>query len=291
MTASFAYNARMQLDSLAYTKDTTDLFKLDYIYGTANNGQIQSITDEVDATRSMAYTYDAWSRVKTATAGPTATPTWKLGWDYDRFGNRRNQNVLAGSAPAPQLNINESTNRITDPGYIYDASGNLTADTINTYAYDAEDRIIEVKQGPTILSTSSYDGSFLRVKKVAGSTTTVYVFSGTKVIAEYVAGSLSKEYIYAGSQLLATLEGSATKYHHSDHLSVRVTTDPAGNIIGQQGHYPFGEAWYQQAGNTKWMFTSYERDVESGLDYAIFRYDSSRLGRFMTPDPLAGTIR
>lgn len=44
------------------------------------------------------------------------------------------------------------------------------------------------------------------------------------------------------------------------------------------------------AGSTKWQFTSYERDSESGLDYAIFRYDSSRLGRFMTPDPLAGSI-
>jgi hypothetical protein len=48
----------------------------------------------------------------------------------------------------------------------------------------------------------------LRVKKVAGGTTTRYVFSGTKVIAEYVNGSLSKEYLYAGSKLLVTLTGS-----------------------------------------------------------------------------------
>ncbi len=33
-----------------------------------------------------------------------------------------------------------------------------------------------------------------------------------------------------------------------------------------------------------------ERDSESGLDYAIFRYDNSRLGRFMTPDPIAGSL-
>jgi hypothetical protein len=37
----------------------------------------------------------------------------------------------------------------------------------------------------------------LRVKKVAGGTTTRYIFSGTKVIAEYVNGALSKEYIYS----------------------------------------------------------------------------------------------
>lgn len=33
-----------------------------------------------------------------------------------------------------------------------------------------------------------------------------------------------------------------------------------------------------------------ERDSESGLDYATFRSHCSRLGRFMTPDPIAGSI-
>ncbi|MFQ5684735.1 MAG: RHS repeat domain-containing protein [Candidatus Binatia bacterium] len=69
-----------------------------------------------------------------------------------------------------------------------------------------------------------------------------------------------------------------------------VTTNCAGTVLGQQGHYPFGESWYSVSNTTKWQFTSYERDAESGLDYAIFRYHSSRLGRFLTPDPLAGTI-
>ncbi len=41
---------------------------------------------------------------------------------------------------------------------------------------------------------------------------------------------------------------------------------------------------------TKWKFTYHERDAESGLDYATFRYYASRLGRFMTPDPVAGNI-
>jgi RHS repeat-associated protein len=35
-------------------------------------------------------------------------------------------------------------------------------------------------------------------------------------------------------------------------------------------------------------FTGKERDAESGLDNFGARYDSSSLGRFMSPDPLAG---
>jgi RHS repeat-associated protein len=41
------------------------------------------------------------------------------------------------------------------------------------------------------------------------------------------------------------------------------------------------------AGNN-WFFTSYDRDSESGLDYAVARYYDSRTGTFCSADPLAG---
>jgi hypothetical protein len=65
-------------------------------------------------------------------------------------------------------------------------------------------------------------------------------------------------------------------------------TDSSGNVIGQEAHYPFGEQWYAQNTATKWLLTSYERDSESGNDYASFRYNVNRLGRFASPGPLAG---
>lgn len=96
------------------------------------------------------------------------------------------------------------------------------------------------------------------------------------MIAEYQNGaavtSPTREYIYSGSQLLATLEGGATKYHMRDHLSVRRSADATGNVLGQQGHYPFGESWYMASTTTKWQFASYERDAESGNDNAIARF-------------------
>jgi hypothetical protein len=96
-----------------------------------------------------------------------------------------------------------------------------------------------------------------------------------KVIAEYNNGaapsSPSTEYIYAGSSLLATIAGTTTTYHHPDHLSVRLTTDANGNVVGQQAHYPFGESWYATGSTTKWQFTGYERDSESSNDYATAR--------------------
>src|SRR6267143_6143801 len=37
-----------------------------------------------------------------------------------------------------------------------------------------------------------------------------------------------------------------------------------------------------------YKFTGKERDSESGLDNFVARYDSSSMGRFMSPDPMGG---
>jgi RHS repeat-associated protein len=293
--AAFTYNAQMQLQTLAYTKSGSAIFSLTYNYGTGDNGQIQGITDNVDNGRTAAYTYDAWSRLKTAqTPGSTNYPQWGLSWGYDRYGNRLNQTTTAGSPYQGSFPVDPTTNHITGSPYAYDLSGNMTNDGLNTLVYDAENRV--TSSGGTLGSGGyAYDGNSLRVSKTVSGTTTVYIFSGSKVIAEYASGaapaSPSKEYIHAGSQLLATISGGTINYHVPDHLSARVTTDSNGSVIGQQGNYPFGEySWYASSTTTKWQFTSYERDAESSNDYAMARFNVAHLGRFSSPDPLAGSI-
>jgi len=148
--------------------------------------------------------------------------------------------------------------------------------------------------------TYTYDANGLRLQKaVTGGTTTVYIFSGSKVIAEYdngaAVGSPSREYIYSGGALLAKIESGATVYYHQDGLSARIMTDSSGNKLtpGDQGHYPFGDFWYPGSPITKWMFTTYEGDSESGgsdgNDYAMARYYRDALGRFNSPDLLGGS--
>lgn len=297
VAASFGYSPdRLQLTSLSYTKGTNTLFSLSYSYAQngGNDGEITSITDGVDSGRNVSYTYDALGRLSTAvTAGSSAYPKWGLQWTYDRYGNRLSQAATAGSPPQNSVTVNSSTNCLTGTGYSCDASGNMTGDGINTLTYDAENRTSTVN-GPYGGATYTYDGNGLRVEKqVTGGTTTVYIFSGSKVIAEYDNGAApslpSREYIYSGSSLLAKIASGATTYYHSDHLSTRLLTDSSGNVVGQQGHYPFGESWYTSNTTTNWAFTTYERDAESQNDYAMARYDANRQGRFTTPDPLGGS--
>ena len=303
VAASLGYSAdRLQMTSLSYAKSGT-LFGQTYSYSqsSGNNGQITSITDTVDNGRSVAYTFDSLARLSRATTtGSSGYPKWDLQWTYDQYGNRLTQSIPSGSTgcssitcPTPSVSVSTTTNRITsDSNYSYDASGNLTHDGTNTFVYDAENRATSANSGN---ATYTYDGNGVRVKKaISSGTTTTYVFSGGKVIAEYEgSGSLSassptREYIYSGGQLTAKIEGSATSYYHQDNLSVRLMTNSSGADNGDQGHFPFGEWWYPSTAVTKWQFTTYERDAETSNDYAMARSYVNRLGRFNSPDPMGG---
>jgi RHS repeat-associated protein len=56
-------------------------------------------------------------------------------------------------------------------------------------------------------------------------------------------------------------------------------------------HLPFGEDPLTGAGeNEKHRFTTYDRDIESGLDYAVNRQYALASGRFLQPDVLSGQI-
>jgi len=314
MTASYGYSAdRLQLNCLDYSTtnrsgscahDGTTKFGLSYGYTQSggNNGQITSITDSVDSGRNASYTYDALYRLTAAsTAGSTGFPAWGLSETYDRYANRTAQSIASGctgiGCPTNSVSVSASTNRITTTGYGYDGGGNLTNDGSNTLAYDAENRATSAANGGAS-GAYWYDGAGTRVKKcvpncTSPTTSAVYIFKGGQVIAEYDNGaavtSPTREYIY-GTALLAKIEGGGTVYYHQDHLSNRLLTDSSRNVAGQSGHFPFGESWYQTGTTTKWFFTTYERDAESGNDYAQARYYVSRLGRFSASDQLSGRV-
>jgi RHS repeat-associated protein len=314
VSASATYNPQtFELATLGFTKGTTTLFALTYFYqndssncptgASGNNGQIQCIQDTVQPGRSVNYTYDPLGRLLTAgTTGSVAYPAWGLSETYDRYGNRPAQAVTAGSGFNSSLTINPANNQIA--GYTYDASGDIITEPAplsTTFTYTAEG-CIKTYTGNGSSATYACDGNNGRPKKTVTGTnaiTTVYIRSGGDVIAEYDNGaamnSPTREYIF-GSQRLATVVGSVAgsggtiTYEHPDHLSPRLLTDSNGNDVGEQGTYPFGESWYNNSSTSHWVFTTYERDQESGNDYALAREYEESSARFLSPDPLEGIV-
>jgi RHS repeat-associated protein len=289
MQGTFGFNQQGQIASIQYGSTAGSILNLGYNYGSNDNGRILGITDNVTPARSTAYSYDELNRIKIAqTVDLTSPNTWELKYSYDRYGNRLGQIPAAGTAtmPVAQLLVDPNTNRIIASGITYDAAGNMTSDGLHAYAFDAENRI---KTADGTANAYAYDWAGMRVKKNGA----LYIYSGPKVIAEYASGALpaspSVEYIYLKDQMTAKIAGGTTTYFYGDHLSPRNEANASGTVLRTSGHFPFGDMWYETGASDKWKFTTYERDAESGLDYAQARYDSPALGRFMSVDPAAAS--
>jgi RHS repeat-associated protein len=205
-------------------------------------------------------------------------------------------NATSGGTQIQSVTLQQSggapTNRIAtvnSASYSYDAAGNVTNDGSHSYTYDAENRVVSVDGGA---ATYNYDQRSWRVKKAVGASVTHYIWEGGQVIAEHNGGTgaVIVDYIYAGGRMIAKEEAGARRYFLSDRLSVRVTLDASGNIVGRQAHLPFGEDFAESGTQQKHHLTSYERDAESGLDYAVNRYYGSNVGRFSQVDPMSGSV-
>ena len=61
----------------------------------------------------------------------------------------------------------------------------------------------------------------------------------------------------------------------------------AGSSNASSSFYPYGEDKGTAAPNDQTKFATYTRDSATGLDYAMNRYYSSTLGRFMSPGPVS----
>jgi RHS repeat-associated protein len=186
--------------------------------------------------------------------------------------------VLSASEVLALSQTNPATN------YTYDSAGNVTNDGVHTYQYDAENRLVSVDSGST--GQYAYDASNRRYKKMTSGATTHYIWQGSQVIAEYdgSTGASTADYVYSGSRMIAKAAGLTTQYFLSDRLSVRLMLNTSGTVIGRQAHLPFGEDFAESGTQEKHHFTSYERDGESGTDYAVNRQYSQSVARFNRPD-------
>jgi RHS repeat-associated protein len=328
VTESYGYDAnRLQLTSQTATKSggpANGLMNLTYGYNatagqmgagsTAGNAsQLMTISGTMGATQckgcpdtptteTASYNYDVVGRLVTSNQASNGSSAQRR-FAYDRWGNRTGMwDAVSGGNQIQSMVLQQSggapTNRLTSvttsgvtSNYAYDSAGNVTNDGSHTYAYDAENRIVSVDSGTT--ATYAYDTSNQRYKKVTGGATTHYIWQGSQVIAEHNGGTgtVLTDYVSAGSRMIANVSSGSTQYFLSDRLSVRMTLDTSGSVLGRQAHLPFGEDFGESGTQEKHHFTSYERDGGSGTDYAVNRQHAQTIGRFNRPDPFDASAR
>ena len=303
---SVQFNSRLQVTQigLGTSQNAVDLWKVKYDYGEVDaGGNLQTSKNSGNIARQtisfnglsqayvQTYKYDFLNRLSEATEINGATQTWKQNFGYDRYGNRTSfSQQKIGEQPITQTPLLDPANNQIMPGqgYAYDFNGNLTQDNQNRqFIFNGDNKQVEVRDASNItVGKYYYDGNGRRVKKVVGWVTTVFVYDvGGKLVAEY------------STQQADT---STTSYLTSDILgSPRVITNSAGAVVLRRDLMPFGEELSADTANrttalkfghgndnVRQRFTGYEKDIETGLDFAEARYYDNRSGRFTAVDPL-----
>ena len=250
-----------------------------------NNGRISSQKENVSG-EEITYQYDELNRL---IAAVTTGPEWGLSFAYDGFGNRTAQTVTKGTAPQVTLAYNGTTNRISTPGWSYDANGNVTAMPTASLAYDGYNRLSW--SGPST-EYYAYAPDNKRVwRDIVGEREelTYYNVAGQRITTYrlyWSGGSWSTQPISTNIYFTGRLIWTAGQPVVTDRLgSVRRRMDPDTSYWGEQlKYFPYGEEQVTTASN-KEKFGTYTRDQRTNLDYANQRYYSSGFGRFLTPDP------
>jgi RHS repeat-associated protein len=197
-------------------------------------------------------------------------------------------------APSNLTGVVQPSNRLSGMGFTTDAAGNLIADGVHTFTFDAENHLLSTAQTGQTTVTYKYDGDGKRVQKSSG-TLYWYGLSSAPLMETSLTGAWNFSYYY--------FNGRITNRRNWSHYTVLDTyvPDALGNtrlVSGLQppstgvwdfsDYYPYGGEWvhpYMCCVGNHYKFTGKERDPESNLDNFGARYLTSNLGRFMSPDP------
>jgi RHS repeat-associated protein len=273
----FSYNGRLQPVFIQASSPSATIFNIGYDFHLANgnNGNVYQLTNNKDNSRSKIFTYDQLNRV---TSGKTsASNSWGTSYILDAWGNLTQKSGIAGMLSGENFSQAAfSNNRLT--GFSYDAAGNVTADGINSYLYNAESQVISTDGIAYV-----YDGSGNRVQKSSGR---IYWFGLSESDAN---GIISADYIFSIGGRIARrdLPSGTVHFYFTDRLkSTSVVSNAQGNIEEESDYTPWGEEKVitHTLGDQHYKFNGKERDPETGLDEFGARLYSSAWGRWLTPD-------
>jgi YD repeat-containing protein len=206
ITYDAAYNNRLMLSTLTATSSAANALNLSFSYYA--NGNVETISNNLNTSRTESFTYDDLNRVSTAASqAPSGTYCWGQSFGYDRYANLDSVTATACTPPTLSLSIN-SNNQITNTGYTYDASGDLTADGTYSYTWNAR-HLLQSAAGVTY----TYDGDGKRVEKSNG---VLYwnMPDGTPLAETNSSGTTMNEYIFFNGARIARRDSSGNVYYY-----------------------------------------------------------------------------
>ncbi len=184
-----------------------------------------------------------------------------------------------------------------------------------TLKYDAWNRLVEVKDGSTVVGSYEYDALNRRIVKTVGSDTYHYFYTQSWQVLEVrdgsETGSTVEQYVWHPQYV----DSLAARYYDSNsdndfldtneihfaaqdaNYNVTALVNASASVIERYEYSPYGELAVLDADFSAdadgasdvanpVTFTGRRLDDESGLYYYRNRYYHGQLGRFVVRDPL-----
>ncbi|MGH9354691.1 MAG: RHS repeat-associated core domain-containing protein, partial [Terriglobia bacterium] len=255
--------------------------------GGGNNGNVTGYFYQDNVNPSLSHTahfgYDGENRLARAQA--TGSSTYNLTFAYDPYGNMTCHANPQTQGPCPTYSFNPANNRITNSGFSYDASGDLTNDGTHSYQYDAEGRMKSADNGSTRTVDYFADGLQADWKYSAAELDFLRDQSGP-ALGTLTSGAWSDMRVLRNGERFASYAGGKTTFFHVNSLqSETMRTTNTGSVSSDRLYYPWGQGWGATAG----IFAGIpEWDGRMNHRAAFHRNYPDYLGRWLSPDP-AGT--
>jgi len=316
--SNFDYSPMEQPTTVAYTNgmtttntyDASKLYRLsskvttiaagvhgqDISYTYDNNGNITVLTDNsgTDSKKTVAYTYDDFNRLTSATATNVATgqSPYTENYTYDAIGNITSKTgqgsyTYAGNQGISYANPHAAT-MIGSTTLTYDNNGNLlNKGSALSNTWDYNNRITQSVAGATT-DTYAYDVSGERIKSSNGTLTTIYP---TKLYN--TDGTAPTKHIFANGIEIATITGTGATgvihYTATDNLTGSNLTTTASDAKEELLDYmSFGTIRIDQKAGSysdQRKYGGHEYDANTNLSYMDARYYDPAIGRFLSQDP------
>ena len=285
--------------------------------------------DTVGVGTSETFSHDSLNRLVAANLTAPGTGTQTTSAAFNAIGNLVNKSGVGtyaynASGPAsvrPHAvgGVSGTVNGVVNPGYGYDANGNMLTDGARSFAWTSFNMPATLTKAAQAGSPGAGSATFLygpehqRVKQTwvdgAKTLTTVYLSEPLfeKEVNTQTGLTEFKHYVRVGSSIVAmhTRRSNATeevRYLIPDHLgSTSVVTDAAGAVIDRQAFDPWGDRRVAsgaaagaadptnliQPTSTTRGFTGHEQldQGSMGLTHMNGRVYDPTLGRFISADP------
>ena len=290
-----------ELRTVGSGPEATDYQHLQYTYDDTGN---LSRRFDLLGNNTEDFSYDRVNRVSRATQYVDPAVYQTETFRYGPLGNLEYRSTL-GTYVYDDPAVPSAVSQVGASSFSYDEQGRQISRDGVTIEYAANERVRSIT-GSGVSASSLYDAGYEQVQRTSDGVTTTRVGDRYRRSEEAFGTEATRDhFIFGPSGVVASLRFDSANpdgtliFHHTDNLgSTDLITDQDAVVMQRQSYDVFGaprlaDDWmlpgaYSNPADWDLGYTGHREDQIAGLVDMRGRMYDARIGRFISPDPLAG---